>query len=79
MNIATYIVRKSPNTHHLWHIRGPAHQISELAGCQNAQTRAAANIFNGKEEQYKRSKDHQYTESKKEVAGDFLCAAAMLI
>lgn len=43
-NIATYVVRENPYTSHLRQVRGPTHKVIELAGCQNAWTRAAAGV-----------------------------------
>ena len=52
-------------------IHGPAHQVSELDGCQNAQTRAAAGVYMEKNEKTSISKPLLYTNLTKEVAGDF--------
>ena len=50
--------------------RGPAHKVNWLAGCQNARTRAAADVSMEKNDKTSISKPHWYTKSKKELAGD---------
>ena len=73
--IATYIVRGSPYTRRLWQIRGPAHQVNQPASCQNARTRAVANVSMEKNKKISVYIDHQYTKSKKEVSRVFfLCS-----
>ena len=43
-NIAMYVARGSPYTRRLCQVRDPAHQVNELAGYQNAWTRAAVSV-----------------------------------
>ena len=74
-NIATYIEHGSLYTCCLLKIRGPAQQVIELDGCQNAQTRAAAGISIEKNEKTSIIKAYWYTKLKKQVAGDFLVSS----
>ena len=60
-----YIARGSPYAHHLLKIRGPAHKVNELDGCQNIRMRAALTVSMEKNKKTSVSKDHLYTKSKK--------------
>ena len=74
-NIATYVARGSPYTRRLLKIRGPAHKVNELDGCQNARTRAAPAVSMEENEKTSVLKARWHTESKKKVAGGrFICS-----
>ena len=53
MNIGMYVARGSPYIRRLCKIRGHAHQVNELAGCQNV-GESGRRRFNGKQRRDKR-------------------------
>ena len=74
--LATYCTRKSVYSPFI-KIRGPAHKVNELDGCQNTRTRAALAVSMEKNEKISVSKVRLYTKSKKKSGWRlFIFAAA---